>query len=197
MRSRRARAPKPNFSRSIRTWSSARRSGRGSSLPVRSGWKRPSGASDIWSRASPITRSTCSIPRATSSTGIPEPNGSRATPARKSSGGIFRLSIPRRIDARSSVQIALRSALESGKYEAEGWRVRKDGSRFWAGVVINAIQGPDGSAYRICQDYARPHRAARRRRARAAGAEDGSHRPTHRRRRPRLQQSPDGHHRQS
>ncbi len=39
---------------------------------------------------------------------------------------------------------ALRSALESGKYEAEGWRMRKDGSRFWASVVINAIHGADG-----------------------------------------------------
>ena len=39
---------------------------------------------------------------------------------------------------------ALRTALETGKYEAEGWRQRKDGSRFWASVVINAIFGPDG-----------------------------------------------------
>jgi PAS domain S-box-containing protein len=39
---------------------------------------------------------------------------------------------------------ALRAALETGKYEAEGWRLRKDGSRFWASVVINAIHGADG-----------------------------------------------------
>jgi PAS domain S-box-containing protein len=39
---------------------------------------------------------------------------------------------------------ALRTALETGKYEAEGWRRRKDGSRFWASVVINAIFGSDG-----------------------------------------------------
>jgi PAS domain S-box-containing protein len=42
-------------------------------------------------------------------------------------------------------KFALRTALEKGKYEAEGWRLRKDGSRFWAGVVINAIHGPDGA----------------------------------------------------
>jgi PAS domain S-box-containing protein len=41
-------------------------------------------------------------------------------------------------------QRALRSATETGKFEAEGWRVRKDGTRFWASVVINAIKGPDG-----------------------------------------------------
>ena len=34
---------------------------------------------------------------------------------------------------------ALDAARESGKYEAEGWRVRKDGSRFWASVVIDPI----------------------------------------------------------
>ena len=39
---------------------------------------------------------------------------------------------------------ALRTALETGKYETEGWRVRKDGSRFWASAVINAIKGGDG-----------------------------------------------------
>jgi PAS domain S-box-containing protein len=34
---------------------------------------------------------------------------------------------------------ALTQAKRRGKYEAEGWRVRKDGSRFWASVVINPI----------------------------------------------------------
>jgi PAS domain S-box-containing protein len=39
---------------------------------------------------------------------------------------------------------ALGTAAETGKYEAEGWRVRKDGTRFWAGVVINAIRDATG-----------------------------------------------------
>jgi PAS domain S-box-containing protein len=34
---------------------------------------------------------------------------------------------------------ALDAARREGRYEAEGWRRRKDGSRFWAGVVIDAI----------------------------------------------------------
>jgi PAS domain S-box-containing protein len=33
----------------------------------------------------------------------------------------------------------LRRAKEEGRYEEEGWRVRKDGSRFWANVVITAV----------------------------------------------------------
>ena len=39
---------------------------------------------------------------------------------------------------------ALTIAEQTGKYEAEGWRLRKDGSKFWAGVVINAIKDASG-----------------------------------------------------
>ena len=38
----------------------------------------------------------------------------------------------------------LSQARAAGKAEAEGWRVRKDGSRFWALVVIHAIHDEDG-----------------------------------------------------
>jgi PAS domain S-box-containing protein len=34
---------------------------------------------------------------------------------------------------------ALRTAAETGKYEAENWRMRKDGTRFWASVVIDPV----------------------------------------------------------
>jgi len=39
---------------------------------------------------------------------------------------------------------ALRTAVETGKYDAEGWRLRKDGSKFWASVVIDAIYDEQG-----------------------------------------------------
>lgn len=39
----------------------------------------------------------------------------------------------------------LQTARDEGKFECEGWRVRKDGTRFWASVVIDAIVGPDGA----------------------------------------------------
>ncbi len=39
---------------------------------------------------------------------------------------------------------ALRTALNEGKFEAEGWRMRKDGSRFWASVVIDPVRSLDG-----------------------------------------------------
>jgi len=36
---------------------------------------------------------------------------------------------------------ALETAQRAGKFEAEGWRVRKDGTQFWAYVVIDPIGG--------------------------------------------------------
>lgn len=39
----------------------------------------------------------------------------------------------------------LRIAAEKGRYEEEGWRVRKDGSRFWANVVITALHDDAGT----------------------------------------------------
>ncbi|MDI6024693.1 PAS domain S-box protein [Corticibacterium sp. UT-5YL-CI-8] len=39
---------------------------------------------------------------------------------------------------------ALSTARAKGRFEAEGWRVRKDGERFWAHVVIDAIRDQQG-----------------------------------------------------
>ncbi len=39
----------------------------------------------------------------------------------------------------------LAHALETGRFEEEAWRVRKDGSRFWAAVVITAIHDSAGA----------------------------------------------------
>ena len=38
----------------------------------------------------------------------------------------------------------LAQAAEHGRVEQEGWRVRKDGSRFWASVTVTAIRDHDG-----------------------------------------------------
>ena len=40
---------------------------------------------------------------------------------------------------------ALAIAAATGKYENEGWRLRKNGERFWASVVIDAIRAVDGT----------------------------------------------------
>jgi C4-dicarboxylate-specific signal transduction histidine kinase len=42
-------------------------------------------------------------------------------------------------------QIALETAIREGRFEKEGLRVRKDGTQFWANVVIDPIRNDDGT----------------------------------------------------
>ena len=53
-----------------------------------------------------------------------------------------------------------RDRARNGRYEAEGWRVRKDGTRFWASVIIDAIQDNKGQLDRLCQGHPRHEREA-------------------------------------
>jgi PAS domain S-box-containing protein len=49
-------------------------------------------------------------------------------------------------DRRDGVpEAGLSAAREHGQYDTEGWRVRKDGTRFWASVLITALYAPDGT----------------------------------------------------
>jgi PAS domain S-box-containing protein len=41
-------------------------------------------------------------------------------------------------------EMELRVAASEGRFEDEGWRVRKDGSQFWANVIITAIRDEHG-----------------------------------------------------
>lgn len=62
---------------------------------------------------------------------------------------------------------AIAAAAATGKYEAEGWRVRKDGSRFWANVVINVIKDHEGEILgfaKITRDLTERRAADERRR---------------------------------
>jgi PAS domain S-box-containing protein len=45
---------------------------------------------------------------------------------------------------RGRPQTALVTAMDEGRSEDEGWRVRKDGSRFWANVVITPLRDQEG-----------------------------------------------------
>ena len=42
-------------------------------------------------------------------------------------------------------QRLLETALRDGRYEEENWRVRKDGARFWASVIITAVRNESGT----------------------------------------------------
>ena len=46
---------------------------------------------------------------------------------------------------RGEPQISLDTARREGRFEKEGWRQRKDGTRFWAHVIIDAIHGDNGA----------------------------------------------------
>jgi PAS domain S-box-containing protein len=46
---------------------------------------------------------------------------------------------------RQAPQHALSTAATLGKYEAEAWRVRKNGERFWASIVLDAIYNEAGA----------------------------------------------------
>ena len=50
------------------------------------------------------------------------------------------------IDSRKP-ELALEAAAKAGRFENEGWRVRKDGSRFWANVIMTALHDEAG---RLC-----------------------------------------------
>jgi PAS domain S-box-containing protein len=63
--------------------------------------------------------------------------------AAESSDRISRNSIAKKI-SKSESRCALKTAAREGKFEGEGWRVRKDGTQFWARVVIDPIRTPSG-----------------------------------------------------
>ncbi len=54
---------------------------------------------------------------------------------------------PEEIAARNWPRHELETAKAEGRFEDEGWRVRKDGSRYWANVVITALRDPGGRLY--------------------------------------------------
>ncbi len=66
-------------------------------------------------------------------------------------------------------QFVLARAAEYGRFEDEGWRVRKDGTRFWADVVITALrEDPDSPPYayvKITRDLTERREAEQQQRA--------------------------------
>ncbi|MGY4532614.1 PAS domain S-box-containing protein [Pseudomonas sp. TE3786] len=47
--------------------------------------------------------------------------------------------------ANGEPQRGLNRALAEGRFESQGWRIRKDGSRFWASVVVDPIRNDQGA----------------------------------------------------
>jgi PAS domain S-box-containing protein len=59
-------------------------------------------------------------------------------------GQHFSIFYPRELVAGGFPEFELRTAANTGRFEDEGWRLRKDGSRFWANVVITALRNERG-----------------------------------------------------
>ena len=59
-------------------------------------------------------------------------------------GRHFSLFYPPEDRAAGKPEQALARAAQDGRFEGEGWRVCKDGGRFWAEVVITALRDPEG-----------------------------------------------------
>jgi PAS domain S-box-containing protein len=59
-------------------------------------------------------------------------------------GKHFSVFYPRKSIAAGVPAFELAEATENGRYEDEGWRVRKNGSQFWANVVITPVRDDNG-----------------------------------------------------
>jgi len=59
-------------------------------------------------------------------------------------GQHFRVFYPPELQESRHPEHELEVALREGHYEEEGWRVRRDGTRFWANVLITAVHDSDG-----------------------------------------------------
>ncbi len=60
-------------------------------------------------------------------------------------GKHFSIFYPPEDIAAGKTERELEIATREGRYEEEGWRVRKDGSRMWANVTITALRNPEGA----------------------------------------------------
>jgi PAS domain S-box-containing protein len=66
-------------------------------------------------------------------------------------------------EAKSGIADAqLEAAIAAGRVEYDGWRVRKDGSRFWANVVLTALRDEEGRLQgfvKVTRDYTEQNKA--------------------------------------
>ena len=81
---------------------------------------------------------------------------------------------------RGDLAHAMRQAAASGRYESEGWRVRKDGTQFWANVVMTALRDASGTLHgfsKITRDLTERRQIEERLRPRTTNWNIGCKRP--------------------
>ena len=59
-------------------------------------------------------------------------------------GQSFERFYPKEDVEKGKTKVELETAARTGRFEDEGWRMRKDGTRFWANVVMTALRDADG-----------------------------------------------------
>jgi len=59
-------------------------------------------------------------------------------------GRHFSVFYPPDVAATGKCELELEVASREGRFEEEGWRVRQNGSRFWANVTITVLRNPEG-----------------------------------------------------
>ena len=86
-------------------------------------------------------------------------------------GQHFRVFYPRELQNAKWPEHELEVARETGRFEDEGWRLRKDGSRFWANAIIMSLHDDHGRHIgfaKVTRDLSdkrrrsRPHHPCRR-----------------------------------
>src|SRR6187200_401118 len=73
--------------------------------------------------------------------------------------------------AAGKCELELAVARETGRFEDEAWRLRKDGTRFWANVVISAVRDASGQLVgfaKVTRDLTERRQVERERAARMA-----------------------------
>lgn len=66
-------------------------------------------------------------------------------------GKHFSICFPKEDIERGKPEFELQTGRASGRYEDEGWRIRKDGSRFWANMIITALYDRKGDLVGFCK----------------------------------------------
>jgi PAS domain S-box-containing protein len=92
-------------------------------------------------------------------------------------GKHFSIFYPTDLVAAKHPEAELQIAAITGQYREEGWRVRKDGSHFWASVSITRIQDKDGTIRafsKVVRDMTEQRRADEAVRAEQRRAEDAN-----------------------
>jgi len=91
-------------------------------------------------------------------------------------GSSFKRFYPEEAIASGFPDLELRTALRDGRFEDENWRVRKDGTRFWANVIITALHNAAGKHVgfaKVTRDLTARREAEEQ--ARRLAAEQGEH----------------------